>query len=202
MTSEEEEIMKKEREIIEMVEKEEKSRDNPDFRPNYPQHQSFPSYLSDQDSEVLKVEHELLQLEKEQLKHQRENFLFQTRTKDNRRSLENICDSYETDRLNYRKSMPELQLVNKEFCKSMPNVPKADQIQYRKSMPDIQQAYFKSTADYQKTVPENNLDVPLQHRKSLPEFKTEFQKSAFYSPQLLYRQRIMPDKPLRTQRSR
>lgn len=202
ITSEEEEIMKKEREIIEMVEKEEKSRDRPNHDFYYPQHQSYPSHLSDQDSEVLKVEHELLQLEKEQLKHQRENFLFQTRAKNNRRSLENICDSYETDRMNYRKSMPELQLVNKEFCKSMPNVPKADQIQYRKSMPDIQQAYYKSTAEYQKTVPENNMDVPLQHRKSLPELKTEFQKSAFYSPQMPYRQPIMPDKPLRAQRSR
>lgn len=195
ITSEEEEIMKKEREIIEMVEKEEKSRDT-----YFPQHQSYPSCVSDQDSEVLKVEHELLQLEKEQLKHQRENFSFQTRIKSNGHSLENICDSYGADRGNYRKSMPELQLVNKEFCRSMPNVPKADQ--YRKSMPDIQQAYFKSTADYQKTVPGNNSDALLQHRKSLPELKTEFQKSAFYSPQIVYRQPIIAEKTQRAQRLR
>lgn len=174
--------MKKEREIIEMIEKEEKSRDNREYC--YP-----PTYLSDRDSEVLKVEHELLQLEKEQLKHQHDSFLYQSRIRNNRRSLEDLCDSCETDGTNYRKSMPELQL-----CKSMPNVPKADQ--YRKSMPDIQQAYYKSTA-----VPENHLDVPLHHRKSLPELKTEFQKSAFYSPQIC-RQPILPDKPLRPLRSR
>lgn len=210
LTSEEEEIMKKEREIIELVEKEEKSRDNGDFISNqrrifYPQTQHNSSY-TDRDSEVLRVEHELLQLEKEQLKHQRRDnnsFLFQARAKiHNRRSLDNICDSYETDGSNYRKSMPELQLVNKEFCKNVSDIPKADQIHYRKSMPDIQQAYYKSTADYHKTVPGNNLDVPLQHRKSLPELKSEFQKSAFYSPQMHFWQPIMPEKPLKTQRSR
>lgn len=188
--SEEDEIMKKEREIIELVEKEEKSRDKTDF-PTTPNH-----YNSDQDSEVLKVEHELLQLEKEQLKHQRNNFLLRTQ-----RSLDNICDTYDTD-INYRKSMPELQFVtNKEFSKTIPILDQHHQ--YRKSMPDIQQAYYKNTTAYQKTVPENNIDVvSLQHRKSLPELKSDFQRSAFYSPQMRYWQPIMPEKPLRAQRSR
>lgn len=183
--SEEDEIMKKEREIIELVEKEEKSRDKTDF--------SSPQNHYDQDSEVLKVEHELLQLEKEQLKHQRNNFLLRTQ-----RSLDNICDSYDTDN-NYRKSMPELQF--KEFSKTIPILEQHHQ--YRKSMPDIQQAYYKNTTAYQKTVPENNIDVvSLQHRKSLPELKSDYQRSAFYSPQMRYWQPIMPEKPLRAQRSR
>lgn len=208
--SEEDEIMKKEREIIELVEKEEKSRDKTDFcspQSHYssPHHHSYPSHSSDQDSEVLKVEHELLQLEKEQLKHQRGNFLLRTQHKNNRRSLDNICDTYDADAgINYRKSMPELQFVtNKEFSKTMSDIPILDQHQYRKSMPDIQQAYYKNTNVYQKTVSENNIDVmSLQHRKSLPELKSDFQRSAFYSPQMHFWQPIMPEKPSRAQRSR
>lgn len=206
-TSEEDEIMKKEREIIELVEKEEKSRDKTDFCSSQnlytsPQHHSYPSHSSDQDSEVLRVEHELLQLEKEQLKHQRDNFVLRSQHNNNRRSLDNICDTYEADAgINYRKSMPELQLVSN--CKTISDIVIMDQHQYRKSMPDIQQAYYKMTTDYKKTVPENNIDVvSLQHRKSLPELKSDFQRSAFYSPQMRYWQPIMPEKPLRTPRSR
>ncbi|KAJ8947131.1 hypothetical protein NQ318_002491 [Aromia moschata] len=42
--------------------------------PYFPQPSS--DFLDDQDSEVLKVEHELRQLEREELERQRENLLF------------------------------------------------------------------------------------------------------------------------------
>lgn len=71
----------------------------------------------DQDSEVLKVEQELRQLELEELERQRESLLFrETRAKahlHNRHSMENLADrmyppySYE-NQVDCRKSMPEL----------------------------------------------------------------------------------------------
>lgn len=213
ITSEEDEITKKEREIIEIVEKEEKSRDTNEFTNYYPvnkpETKQYFEDFQDQDSEVLKVEHELLQLEKEQQEHMRDSLLFQeSRSKlgihNNRHSLENICDNLNApynDGLIYRKSMPELQHIPPEYRKSMPDVPnykKKDQpinLQYRKSVPDIQQAYYKSTSEYQKSLPDNNIGM-LVSRKSMPELKTEYQKSAFYPP-MVNRQPIMPGKPLR-----
>lgn len=216
ITSEEDEITKKEREIIAMVEKEEQSRDNY-YSPTVDsqnQHKiESSSYFpdgkyQDEDSEVLKVKHELLQLEREQQERQRDNFLFgesrsKPRIQNNRHSLENICDNLSlfTDNINYRKSMPELQHVPKDYRKSIPDAPIAYKkrdpaMQYRKSMPDIQHAYFKSTAEYQKSVPENTIGLYANNRKSMPELKTEYQKSAFYSP-AVNRQPIMPGKPIR-----
>ncbi|XP_060515801.1 uncharacterized protein LOC132695522 isoform X2 [Cylas formicarius] len=229
ITSEEDEITKKEREIIEMVEKEEKSRDNSDVvnltktavapkcenfeptlgseqfnSPYFPQ--SSPDFLEDHDSEVLKVEQELRQLEREELERQRENRLFQesrnrARLQNNRHSLENICDDYHTYvNTDYRKSMPELQHLPLEFRKSIGDVTSAyyersEEIHYRKSMPDIQHAYHAS-AD-RRTLITNNLPA-IDHRKSMPELQHDARRSAFISPPPVNRQPIMP-KPLRTQ---
>lgn len=128
-----------------MVEKEEKSRDNTEFSSYYslsPNNrvpsktpmanpyftkmasQPYHDHFEDEDSEALKVKHELLQLEKEQQERQRVNILFnecrlKTQMQPNRHSLENICDNLEsTNNLNYRKSMPELQCFSKEYRKS------------------------------------------------------------------------------------
>ncbi|XP_063928121.1 uncharacterized protein Smash isoform X3 [Zophobas morio] len=161
------------------------------------------SYLDDQDSEVLKVEHELRQLEREELKRQHENMLFQesrakARLQNNRHSSENIFDDMYSpyhDGVGYRKSMPELQHVPLEYRKSLPDVPNAYSVyrpvpeldvQYRKSMPDIQHGY-KSVPEYHKSVPEND------HRKSMP----DIQRSAFKSPPTVKKQPIMPGKPIR-----
>ncbi|RZC35934.1 LIM and calponin -likey domains-containing protein 1 [Asbolus verrucosus] len=234
ITSEEDEITKKEREIIEMVEKEEKSRDIVDYLgPNEKQNQVilrnnqntllnepylgsenfnnpyFPkepsNYLDDQDSEVLKVEHELRQLEREELKRQHENMLFQesrakARLQNNRHSSENIFDEMYSpyqDGVNYRKSMPELQHIPLEYRKSLTDVPNAYNVyrsveldvQYRKSMPDIQHAYHKSIPEYHKPTADNSLD----HRKSMP----DIERSAFKSPPPVKRQPILPGKPIR-----
>lgn len=221
ITSEEDEITKKEREIIEMVEKEEKSRDSDfnnhdnhckeeskfsnikenDFDANLGSEQFKNPYfppndfnIDDQDSEVLKVEHELRQLEQEELERQRENLLFrESRFKarlNNRRSLENICDEIYPNYVpenDYRKSMPELQLSPlKPELKYRPVI---DNVSYRKSMPDIQQH------NYQLLEPRNNDNYHpiIDHRKSMPELGYP---SAFKSPPL-NRQPIMPGKPLR-----
>lgn len=158
--------------------------------------------MGDQDSEVLKVEQELRQLEREELKRQRENILFQesrakARLQNNRHSSENIFDdmyssSYQ-DGINYRKSMPELQHIPLDYRKSMPDVPNAYyrpvpelDLQYRKSMPNIQHAYHKSVPEYHKP-------VDMDHRKSMP----DIQRSAFKSPPPLKKQPIMPGKPIR-----
>ncbi|KAH0816731.1 hypothetical protein MTP99_019512 [Tenebrio molitor] len=236
ITSEEDEITKKEREIIEMVEKEEKSRDIVDYLGSSEKQQSQvimrnnqntllnepylgsenfnnpyfskepPSnYLDAEDSEVLKVEHELRQLEREELKRQQENMLFResrakARLQNNRHSSENLFDDVYSpyqDGVNYRKSMPELQHVPLEYRKSLPDVPNAynvyrpvpeSEVQYRKSMSDIQHAYHKSVPEYHKSA-ENSLD----HRKSMP----DIQRSAFKSPPPVKKQPILPGKPIR-----
>lgn len=233
ITSEEDEITKKEREIIELVEKEEKSRDKNDFikspntsspspkkdvnnfeptlgseqfkNPYFPETSSH--YVNDQDSEVLKVEQELRQLEQEELERQRENILFrESRNRArlaNRHSLENICDDIYPTYANtdYRKSMPDLQHMPFEFRKSISDVPSAyyensEPVHYRKSTTDIQHSY-------QSSVPEqrgfsNNL-LTIDHRKSMPELQHDARRSAFISPPPINRQPIMPStKPLRT----
>ncbi|CAH0562651.1 unnamed protein product [Brassicogethes aeneus] len=219
ITSEEDEITKKEREIIEMVEKEEKSRDpnldgvnneemsspkeaepfepslgSEQFKnPYFPQQSS--DLVDDQDSEVLKVEQELRQLEREELERQRENLLFResrakARMQNNRHSLENICDeSYPG--VDYRKSMPELQQIPLEYRKSVPDVPNVYRsipdldVQYntRQSMPDIQHM----------PAPEQLL---MGNRKSMPELQLDMDvhRSAFKTP--TYRQPILPGKPI------
>uniref|UniRef100_V5GIF7 LIM zinc-binding domain-containing protein n=1 Tax=Anoplophora glabripennis TaxID=217634 RepID=V5GIF7_ANOGL len=246
ITSEEDEITKKEREIIEMVEKEEQSRDTIEYvgqnlgkssflpgtesissyepslgsdqfnSPYIPQPSS--DFLADQDSEVLKVEQELRQLEREELERQRENLLFResrakARLQSNRHSLENICDEiypcYPPDStVDYRKSMPELQNVPLEYRKSVPDVPSYVykksipdiDLQYRKSMPNIQHAYQKLSPDHHRIDRSMSIDsdlrVPLDHRKSMPELQHDMHHSAFKSPPP-NRQPIMPGKPLR-----
>ncbi|XP_071054643.1 LIM domain only protein 7 isoform X2 [Onthophagus taurus] len=197
-TSEEDEITKKEREIIELVEKEEKSRDS-DYssqttlspvntkcistdtydtlgsekfdRPYFPMN-TYRTNLDDEDSEVLRVEAELKQLELEEFERQRENMLFREKLRQNRHSLENICDARiypqtYNDKVNYRKSMPELQVAS-EYRKPHPEVPNYHHpspeidYQYRKSMPDIQHAYNRSVSDYC-----NNGRMNIEYRKKL-----------------------------------
>lgn len=230
--SSEDEITKKEREIIEMVEKEEKSRDNTEFSSYYSlspnlrvpsktvnnsyfanvQSQTYRDHIQDEDSEALKVKHELMQLEKEQKERQRANIMFnecrlKSQLQPNRHSLENICDNLETysqpaNKINYRKSMPELQCISKEYRKSVMDVPNVhkrkdiNSLQYRKSMPDIQHAYYKSTNEYQNAVTENSLGLYLNNRKSMPELESSCQKSAFCSPSVMNRQPILSGKPI------
>lgn len=212
-----------------MVEKEEKSRDNTEFSSYYSLSpnvrvpsktpmanpyftkmgsQPYHDHFDDEDSEALKVKQELMQLEKEQQERQRVNILFnecrlKTQMQPNRHSLENICDNLEaTNHLNYRKSMPELQCISKEYRKSGLETSNTNKrkdlssLQYRKSMPDIQHAYYKSTNDYQNSVSENSLGLFGNNRKSLPELESSCQKSAFCSPSSLNRQPILSGKPI------
>ncbi|KAF5300388.1 hypothetical protein FQR65_LT01009 [Abscondita terminalis] len=227
--SEEDEITKKEREIIELVEKEEKSRDSNDLTTftepatftysettnsikghsaNYYQPQKI-NYSDEQDSEVLKVEHELLQLEKEELERRRENIVFrENRTKsylqNNRHSYENICDSTNIftqypENVNYRKSMPNLQNEEKlpadisYYCNSLLDA----HLQSHKSMPDIQQMYKKSISEHKKTASEGQADrhVLMNHGKSMPDLQ---QEKSVISFQLQHnRQPIIAGKPLK-----
>lgn len=172
---------------------------------------------------MLKVEHELRQLEREEIERQRENMLFResrakARIQSNRHSLENICDDiYPTyqqpEYTDYRKSMPELQHIPLDYRKPIQETPsnyykRRDindiDLQYRKSMPDIQQPYHKSPIkeNVQKL---NEINVPVDHRKSMPELQQqEMHRSAFKSPPPtapVNRQPIMPGKPLRAKDS-
>lgn len=212
-----------------MVEKEEKSRDNTEFSNYYSYSpnahvpsktppanpyftkmvsQPYHGHFEDADPEGLKVKHELLQLEKEQQERQRMNVLFnecrlKTQMQPNRHSLENICDSLDTgNNMNYRKSMPELQCISKEYRKSGLDTQNASKrkdlssLQYRKSMPNIQHAYYKSTTEYQNSASENTLGMFVNNRKSMPELESNCQKSAFCSPSVLNRQPILSGKPI------
>ncbi|KAG5898853.1 hypothetical protein JTB14_014280 [Gonioctena quinquepunctata] len=210
ITSEEDEITKKEREIIELVEKEEQFRDTTEYvneeasdtrfnsekdsayepslgseqfnRPYF--HEQTSDFL-EEDSEVLKVEQELRQLELEELERQCDNLLFQeSRAKihlqNNRHSLENIYDkmnhdySYESPS-DCRKSMPELarQDVRKDVLLRAPltpyygyeNIPKVDR----------RKAYQSSSSG---NLLEADLGIPLDHRKSMPELQHTYQKSS------------------------
>lgn len=157
----------------------------------------------------MKVENELLQLEREEMERKRDSIIFREnqaklRQQQNRYSLENICDNVESypQYTDYRKSMPELQHLQNDFRKSMPDVPSYVpppnhyELQYHKSMPDIQRAYNKSVNDYRNNTPDNNL-LMIDHQKSLPELQHEVHRNHFRSPHSLQRQPIMPGKPLR-----
>lgn len=155
------------------------------------------------------MEHELLQLEREELERKRDNIIFrenQVKTRQqNRYSLENICDNVDNNHSqysDYRKSMPELQHLPNDFRKSMPDVPNYVpppnhyelRLQYHKSMPDIQRAYNKSV----NVAPQNNL-LMIDHQKSMPELQPDAHRNhlrpAHSAP--APRQPIMPGKPLR-----
>ncbi|KAK9723236.1 LIM domain [Popillia japonica] len=235
-TSEEDEITKKEREIIELVEKEEKSRDsdyssqttlspvnnkhddmnsynnigNKFDRAYYTPRSGYGNNLDTSDTEMMRVEQELLQLEREEMERKRDNLLFGNcaKIRQNRHSLENICDvsgySGYNDSVGYRKSMPELQHIPIEYRKSLPDVPNykpAPEIdfQYRKSMPDIQHAYTRSMTDYCNNIGQPDVRSRLiDHRKSMPELQQEMQRTGFRSPPPIVRQQpIIPAKPLR-----
>ncbi|XP_017769787.1 PREDICTED: LIM domain only protein 7 isoform X2 [Nicrophorus vespilloides] len=197
---EEDEITKKEREIIELVEKEEKSRDN-EYSPtksNYNVLQEHPHEhlgskkfdipyfpetqfkIDGQDSEVLKVEHELLQLEREELERQRENMAFRKKLMQNHHSYENIFDVNYSDSMEHRQSMPELQL---EFRKA----PHVKHIDYRKSMPDIQHSFNRSLVDYSNPPSRSGLKKLADHRKSMSDLhpdKSSFQTTASHPPKM------------------
>ncbi|KAL1493264.1 hypothetical protein ABEB36_011349 [Hypothenemus hampei] len=220
VSSEEDDLTKKEREIIEMVEQEEKFKNNincalnvncsnmqspkrSSFEPTLGSDQFnnpyFPEqsnhYIDDQDSEVLKVERELRQLEQEELERQRDNMLFRENRNRarlaNRHSLDNICDDIYANYANidYRKSLPNLQDVNMEFPKSVYD----KQMQYiGHSTPAI---YTYRNSYLEETGFSNNLLV-IDHRKSMPELQHEAKRSAFVPP--MDRQPIKPStKPLR-----
>ncbi|KAH1029594.1 hypothetical protein HUJ05_002805 [Dendroctonus ponderosae] len=231
ITSEEDEITKKEREIIEMVEKEEKSKSKVNYisnsqfnqakytnnirssehtlgsekfcNPYYPE--ASPHYIDDQDSEVLKVERELQQLEQEELERQRENIIFrESRNRArlaNRHSLENICDDIypHYSKSEYRKSLPDLST---EFQQSAGNASSSyyeniEPIKCMQSTPDIQHAYQSSAPEQRGFVRNNRL--AMDHRKSMPELKHDSRGLGFTSPPTFDRQPIKPStKPLRT----
>ncbi|XP_066248867.1 LIM domain only protein 7 [Euwallacea similis] len=224
ITSEEDEIAKKEREIIEMVEKEEKSKDKISYvsnssinlqspkketrsfeplgsekynNPYFPEVSSH--YIDDQDSEVLKVERELRQLEQEELERQKESIVFRkNRTRNrlaNRHSLENICDDSYANYANisYRKSLPDLQQMPVEFRQSMGDVPSAyserSQYSYQTSNPSINSSEHNFAS--------NNL-LTICNRKSMPELQHVSKNSAFMAPVPIDRRPIKPcTKPLR-----
>lgn len=193
--SEEDEITKKEREIIELVEKEEKSRDSNDyttvnlnslsasspcgypemghnknqFNMHYYPPQTVGYSIDGQDSEVLKVEHELLQLEREELERRRENIAFrENRTK---MYLQNNRHSFENicDSTNLYSEYPE----NVDYRKSMPNLQNEEKTHdipyYCNSVLDIQLQSHKSMPDiqqlYRKPIPE--------HKKSASDIQAE-----------------------------
>lgn len=159
---------------------------------------------------MLKVEHELLQLEREELERKRDSIIFrenQARTRQqNRYSLENICDNVDNNYQqysDYRKSMPELQHLPNDIRKSMtdePNYiasPSHYELQYHKSMPDIQRSFNKSVNEYSNISPQNNL-LMIDHQKSMPELQIDIHRNNFRSTaQSIPRQPIMPGKPLR-----
>ncbi|CAG9759474.1 unnamed protein product [Ceutorhynchus assimilis] len=233
--SEEDEMTKKEREIIEMVEKEEKSKDKVEYvtickthlkspqneanfeptlgsekfkSPYFPE--DPPHYLDDRDTEVLKVERELQQLEQEELKRQRDNIIFQesrnsARLAGNRHSLENICDDIYPIYANtdYRKSLPDLQHLPLDYRRSIGDVPSGyykntDQIRYGQSTPNIQHAFQTSMPEQRNFFSSNNL-VGISHRKPIPELQHDARRSAFISPLPNDRRLIKPSvKPIRS----
>ncbi|XP_028139118.1 uncharacterized protein LOC114333446 [Diabrotica virgifera virgifera] len=206
ITSEEDEITKKEREIIELVEKEEQYRDIVDYLNKEPVNKGFnsekdsayePSLGSeqfdspcfntqhsdflDQDSEVLKVEQELRQLELEELERQRENMLFrESRAKahlHNRHSLENLADKmypcylYE-NHMDCRKSMPELAIQNAS-------------LDYGRSLPTNQSCAYENIRDLEMrgyvqpgALVDGNLGIPVDSRKSMPDLQQVYKKSS------------------------
>ncbi|XP_044766013.1 FK506-binding protein 5 isoform X2 [Coccinella septempunctata] len=210
---EEDEITKREREIIEMVEKAEKFRVT-DVKPEEkapekvqkppipltrtvpstmyvqkPADASYydkkPDYLDDQDSEVLKVEKELQQLEQEELKRKRDNLLFRQNcsrvfAKNKRYSLENIFDS-PSSALECRKSMPELQCLKVE--KEHPNKP-SDlfrsihdvDLKFRKSVPNLP-GYL-----YNHAIRNDFQTIEKYEKTSMPKFQHDVHRSAFEVP--------------------
>lgn len=167
---------------------------------------------------MLKVEQELLQLEREEQERQEENMMYRDNRKKlyrqtNRHSLENICDVSDVchynyhSKMGYRKSMPELQ-QNLNYANGYEmhpyEIPRSTNSfvdvnkQYRKSMPDIQQAYLQSVPECLKSVPDvyNKLSQPSEYRKSMPELQRDLQVSAFTTPVHVNRQPILPGKPI------
>lgn len=205
ITSEEDEIAKKEREIIELVEKEEQYRDIVDYITKESPTKSFnsekvsayepslgseqfdspyfhtqPTDFLEQDSEVLKVEQELRQLELEELERQRENMLFrESRAKahlHNRHSLENLADNmypcllYE-NHVDCRKSMPELAIQNASIDYGR-SVPLSHNYGYENVRDLESRGYFPSG-----TLVDGNLEIHVDNRKSMPDLQETYKKS-------------------------
>lgn len=142
-----------------------------------------PDYLDDQDSEVLKVEQELQQLEQEELKRKRDNLLFRQAcarvfTKNKRYSLENIFDNPSTA-LESRKSMPELlklekepQTKHSEMFRSIHDV----DLKFRKSVPNIPGYLYANSS-------RNDFQTIEKYEESfMPKFQHDVHRSAFEVP--------------------
>ncbi|XP_045481940.1 uncharacterized protein LOC123686044 isoform X2 [Harmonia axyridis] len=223
---EEDEITKQEREIIEMVEKAENFRDfdkkseerAPEKvqKPPIPSVRTIPSttyvpkaadasyydkkpdYLDDQDSEVLKVEQELQQLEQEELKRKRDNLLFRQAcsrvfAKNKRYSLENIFDNT-TTALECRKSMPELQCLKIEkeppikTNNTFRSIHDVD-LKFRKSVPNIPGYLY---TNYTHPAISDFQTVETYENISQPKFQHDIHRSAFEVP---VRKPILPYDP-------
>ncbi|KAF5283583.1 hypothetical protein FQA39_LY17285 [Lamprigera yunnana] len=232
--SEYDEMTKKEREIIELIEKEEKSRNMNDYvytesnntvfdvdhikntnndcyDVNYYQLPNLKYSIEDRDSEVLKVEHELLQLEREELKRRHENTAFrENRTKiylqSNRHSFDNICNmtnlnSEYPEKTNYRKSMPDLKNTDKAssdisyYFNSVLDV----NLQSHKSMPDIQQLFVKLVPEYKKSSSDIQAErlMLIAHRKSMPELQQEIEMVSVQSHQPISTQTVISGNSLK-----
>ncbi|CAG9855412.1 unnamed protein product [Phyllotreta striolata] len=212
---EEDEIAKKEREIIELVEKEEQYRDV-DFaidEPGDAKTEAFfgptlgneqfdkpcfdtPSDFLDQDSEVLKVEQELRQLELEELERQRENLLFRenrAKVHHNRHSLENITERmyhhpsymYE-NHIEYRKSLPELVRQKSSTMDYPRSVPVCNYYGYE-NVQDLKFKVHSQTLD-------GNLGIPFDCRKSMPDLPHNQKK---FSPE--HHRPALEPSPVRTE---
>nr|XP_023029236.1 uncharacterized protein LOC111517344 isoform X2 [Leptinotarsa decemlineata] len=208
ITSEEDEITKKEREIIELVEKEEQFRDTADYvhkeipaaifnikkdsayelslgseqfgRPYF--HEQTSDFLKE-DSEVLKVEQELRQLELGELERQCDNMLFrESRAKahlqNNRHSLENIYDkighghNYDSSK-DCRKSMPEL--ARNDMRKDLPILGPLIPFYEYENLPPVD---YKRSFQSSDNLVDSDIGIPLAHRKSMPELQHVYQNYA------------------------
>ncbi|XP_018327077.1 uncharacterized protein DDB_G0284459 isoform X2 [Agrilus planipennis] len=198
VTSEEDEVTRKEREIIELVEKEEKSKtaitnlEKGDLESiHYRRRRNFPlcneyypvdagssttycnSTLSDTDLEVMRVEQELNRLERKHVESQ--NYMLaqcgSPSRSQCRNSLENICD---TDACS-----PYATAEN--YRKSLPDLyhdykPSSTNCSYRKSMPDINQTPYLSFKKHE-SIPM----YALEYRKSMPELEGIYPRPAITS---------------------
>lgn len=214
----EDEIMKREREIIEMVEKEEKSQNLETEEKELPKilamHEAqshdrnmfyrptSPNFLDEPDSEVLKVEKELAELEQQELKRKRTLELFRENCLKNvsstlRHSLDNIYDDHSPSD-DCRKSMPELQKLQLEVNQSLYNLKNDNRtyanssvIQHRKSLPNIPNINFnpKFQSYRSLTVPDfkalnekmpNFQNYAKSTCKNLPDSRTPVVSKGFY----------------------
>ncbi|KAF2905394.1 hypothetical protein ILUMI_00783 [Ignelater luminosus] len=193
VTSEEDEITKKEREIIEMVEKEEKSRDINDYSSpvngtspssgccnmvhqpckNVNNEQFNRSYIHQQNSgykgNLDDQDSEVLKVEHELLQLEREEL---------ERQRESIVFRESRAKIYHQNNRHSLENIC-DTVDMFPQYPEA--VNYRKSMPELPNElrandYHKSVTDvpyYYKSIP----DVDVQYRKSMPDIQQAYLRS-------------------------